>query len=270
MLERYFIRPETVDRIRNCWLGEEIQTTSPGLPGSRTPHAAWSVACRSSCGSASCPQAWRRTHRGFARPPRCLRAVLPSSSDQSLCFEAYPAAVRSLHAWTNQAVSPRRSGGRLRACDTPLSDWAPGFFEYLREERGLRPTTVDGYSVQLARFEEYIAARRLTPNTLSPAVLDGFLAERRVHVCARSLGSTCAALRAFLRYLFREETIRHDLSAVVDGPRRTASRKSARDQRNDVERTLSTVERRSIVGRRDYAMLMLLVVYGLRAREVAR
>jgi len=176
MLERYFIRPETVDRIRNCWLGEEIQTyvawayravvhrTLRG-PSRAALHAVRRV----------CPQAWRRTHRGFARPPRCLRAVLPSSSDQSLCFEAYPAAVRFV-ACVDQSSSFSASFRRadFEPATRPFRDWAPGFFEYLREERGLRPTTVDGYSVQLARFEEYIAARRLTPNTLSPAVLDGF------------------------------------------------------------------------------------------------
>jgi integrase/recombinase XerD len=32
---------------------------------------------------------------------------------------------------------------------------------------------------------------------------------------------------------------------------------------------LDTVDRRTVVGRRDYAMLLLLVTYGLRAREVA-
>jgi integrase len=34
-------------------------------------------------------------------------------------------------------------------------------------------------------------------------------------------------------------------------------------------RMLETIDRRTVVGRRDYAMLLLLVTYGLRAREVA-
>jgi integrase len=37
----------------------------------------------------------------------------------------------------------------------------------------------------------------------------------------------------------------------------------------DVHRTLAGIDRRSAAGKRDYAMLLLLVVYGLRAREVA-
>lgn len=38
---------------------------------------------------------------------------------------------------------------------------------------------------------------------------------------------------------------------------------------SDVERVLGAVDRRSAVGKRDYALLLLLVSYGLRAREIA-
>ena len=271
MLERYFIRPETVDRIRNCWLGEEIQTYVAWLTGQ-------SYTAR--CVVRRVPLFMRfgefARKRGAARiedlhahldafVQSCLRRRIRACASKRTRQQF----VRCMRGPIKQFLRVVQAGD-FEPATRPFRDWAPGFFEYLREERGLRPTTVDGYSVQLARFEEYIAARRLTPNTLSPAVLDGFLAARRVHVCARSLGSTCAALRAFLRYLFREETIRHDLSAVVDGPRTYRLSQIPRAiSVTDVERTLSTVERRSIVGRRDYAMLMLLVVYGLRAREVA-
>jgi integrase/recombinase XerD len=152
----------------------------------------------------------------------------------------------------------------------PFQDWAPGFFDHLRDERGLSPATVAAYAFQLARFEQYVVTRRLTTDSLSPTLLDGFIAERRVHVCAQSLGPTCAALRALLRYLFRQGTIRRDLSGAVDGPRTYSLSKIPRAiSAADATRTLAAVERRSILGRRDYAMLMLLVVYGLRAREVA-
>lgn len=144
-------------------------------------------------------------------------------------------------------------------------------FSHLRDERGLSPTTVDGYAYQLTLFEKFVASCRVSDQTsLSPAVLDAFLADRRTHVCARSLGMTCAALRAFLRYLFREGIVQRDLSATVQGPRTYALSEIPRSIRvEDVERMLGLIERRSAVGRRDYAMLLLLVVYGLRAREVA-
>lgn len=97
-----------------------------------------------------------------------------------------------------------------------------------------------------------------------------FLAERRTHLCARSLVITCAVLRAFCRYLYRERLAPRDFSAIVEGP--TAYRLSGIPRAitaDDVHCTLSIIDRRSRVGKRDYAMLLVLVVYGLRAREVA-
>jgi site-specific recombinase XerD len=86
----------------------------------------------------------------------------------------------------------------------------------------------------------------------------------------RALGITCAALRAFLRYLYREGLAPRDFSAVIEGPRAYRLSAIARSiTADDVHRTLSVIDRRSTVGKRDYAMLLLLVVYGLRAREVA-
>jgi integrase/recombinase XerD len=40
--------------------------------------------------------------------------------------------------------------------------------------------------------------------------------------------------------------------------------------RDEVRRMLEVVDRRTPVGRRDYAILLLHVTYGLRAREVSR
>ncbi len=33
MLERYFVRPQTVDRIRACWIGSEIERYVVWLAG---------------------------------------------------------------------------------------------------------------------------------------------------------------------------------------------------------------------------------------------
>ncbi|WP_352648567.1 hypothetical protein [Mesorhizobium sp. M0408] len=38
---------------------------------------------------------------------------------------------------------------------------------------------------------------------------------------------------------------------------------------DSIRKMLDQVDRRTVVGRRDYAMLLLMILYGLRAREVA-
>jgi integrase/recombinase XerD len=274
MLERYFIRPDTVDRIRNSWIGDAIQT-----------YVAWLTvqSYSSRCVVRRVPLLVRFGE--FARQRNAthveeLHGLLDAFVRSHLRRRARPfrskAArqqfLRDVRKPIEQFLRVVQVGdvGTAPAAAYPFQDWAPDFFDHLQGERGLSSTTVTAYARQLARFEQYVVARRLTADSLVPSILDGFLAERRVHVCARSLGSTCAALRAFLRYLFREGMVHHDLSVTVDGPRTYHLSEIPRAiSAADVERTLATVERRSIVGRRDYAMLMLLVVYGLRAREVA-
>jgi integrase/recombinase XerD len=77
-------------------------------------------------------------------------------------------------------------------------------------------------------------------------------------------------LRVFLRYLHREGVLAGDLSGAVGWPQtyRLSSipRSISWEQVNQV---LAGVDRRTVAGRRDYAILLLLVTYGLRGREVA-
>ncbi len=77
-------------------------------------------------------------------------------------------------------------------------------------------------------------------------------------------------LRVFLRYAHRQGVLASDLSEAVGWPQvyrlSTIPRSISWE---DVNRVLSGVDRRSAAGRRDYAILLLLVTYGLRAREVA-
>lgn len=274
MLEEYFVRPQTVDRIRGSWLGDAIQKYVTWLAG----HA-----YSSHCVIRRVPLLLRfgefaqrrgahhvealHSHLDGFVAAQLRKRIQPcrSKASRKLYVRDHRKPIeqflRVVDARTTQSVPTAR----------PFEHWAPGFFGHLRDERGLSTTTIEAYAYQLSRFEQCVVARCIAaPDALSPAILDGFLADRRADVCARSLSGTCAALRAFLRYLFREGLTRRDLSVAVEGPRTYQLSDVPRSIRvEDVERTLGVVERRSVVGRRDYAMLMLLVVYGLRAREVA-
>jgi integrase/recombinase XerD len=74
----------------------------------------------------------------------------------------------------------------------------------------------------------------------------------------------------FLRYLHREGVMIKDLSPLVQFPQ---SYRHAGVPRSisweQVEQVLAGIDRRSVSGKRDYAMLLLLSTYGLRACEVA-
>ncbi len=83
------------------------------------------------------------------------------------------------------------------------------------------------------------------------------------------LNSACA-LRVFLRYLHREGILTTDLARSV--PRGRVYRQASIPRAirwEDVERLLASIDQRSDLGKRDYAILVLLTSYGLRAREIA-
>lgn len=159
-----------------------------------------------------------------------------------------------------------------RAHPQPFPDVAPGFFDYLIDERGLRPASIYHYRHHLDRFEAYLARIGVSSiDELSPAILSAYIVERAEAGLAKSsVRDSAGVLRVFLRYTHREGVLETDLSGCVGWPQVYRLSSIPRSiSWDDVNRVLATVDRRSEAGRRDYAILLLLVTYGLRAREVA-
>jgi integrase/recombinase XerD len=154
----------------------------------------------------------------------------------------------------------------------PFAEAVPGFFEYLTCERGLRPATVLCYRHHLDRFEAYLERVGVAGlRELSPVLLSAFVAERSGAGLAKTtVREGCGVLRVFLRYAQREGLVRGELWKTVGWPQAyrlsTIPRSISWDE---VGTVLAAVDRRTPVGKRDYAILLLLVTYGLRGREVA-
>lgn len=129
-----------------------------------------------------------------------------------------------------------------------------------------------GYRHHLACFEAYLDRIGVTGLAeLSPAILSGFVAGRSAAGLARTtVRSGCGVLRVFLRYAHRQGLLAADLSRAVEWP--TAYQLAGIPRSiswAEVGLVLGSVDRRTACGKRDYAILLLLVTYGLRAREVA-
>jgi site-specific recombinase XerD len=169
-----------------------------------------------------------------------------------------------------QLVVPGFMSPSRRANAKPLSDQVPGFFDYLRDERGLRPTTLDDYAHHLRVLEAYLQQLGVSFADITPSLISAFVTERGRRLGRHSMQGVVTTLRPLFSYAHRQGLIAVDLARSVPRPRvyRQASIPRAISW-DDVQRMLAGVDRRSAVGRRDYAMLLLLVSYGLRAREVA-
>jgi site-specific recombinase XerD len=274
MSERCFVRPETLVRIRSSWIGPLIEQ-----------YAAW------------LEERGYRVGTLAARVSLLVQFGTFAQTHGALRHEALPAYVESfLEFWFQRRRPPRLSAppvtrharvaieqmlrlvvpgfvGRLgrHARREPFADRAPGFSIYLRHERGLREATLGLYDEHLRAFAAYLTDSRLEQLlTLSPAAVTGFLTERSHGLKRSTLHARCAVLRVFLCYLHRERLVARDLSAFVEAaPAYRLAHLPRSITADEVRLTLDGIDRRTVLGRRDYAMLLLLVTYGLRAREVA-
>ena len=277
MLERYFVQPQTLDRIEAAWIGPAIERYVAWLAergyadetvGRRVP-----VLLRFGDFAADRGvRAWEELEGlvdGFVED--CVQTHHARCRAASECTAGQDA--RTPVEQMLRLILPGFTGsGRSRRLAPPFERQLPQFFEYLKVERGLRPATITHYSQHLIRFEAYLERIGMADlGDLSAPVLSAFTVERHETGLGRtSIRDMCGVLRVFMRYAHRAGVVPTDLSQSVQWPQ--AYRLSAVPRSitwNDVRRVLDAVERRTPVGRRDYAILLLLVTYGLRAREVA-
>lgn len=278
MLELYFVKPDTVDRIRGSWIGEPIERyvvwlTEQGYTSRsicrRVPILVHfgEFARRGGAKAwddlplyiAPFVDKWIQEHGKNCKSERARKGV---GSD----------ARNPIQQMLNLVVPGYRSIGRSCYTQQPFSDRAGGFFVYLREERGLRETSIRHYWYYLRRLEAYLKQIEIHDlGDLSPVVLSAFVTENSRCLSKTSLRGLCSSLRVFLRYLYRERLIPRDLSYIVESPQRYRLSDIPRSITwAQVRRMLDAVDRRTPMGKRDYAILLLLATYGLRAREVAR
>jgi integrase/recombinase XerD len=142
------------------------------------------------------------------------------------------------------------------------------FGQHLIAERGLAAGTVRGYVAHAERFLEGLASVGLADVTAGE-VTAAVLRESLV-VSVSGTQNFVAGLRSFLRFCVVEGLVRADLSGAalpVTGRRRSTLPGGITS--SDAGALLASCDRRSAVGRRDYAVLVTLLRLGLRRGEVA-
>jgi site-specific recombinase XerD len=193
-------------------------------------------------------------YQAFRAQHRC-----PFSSDQ-------PALNRLLVVLREVGAISQRISLRL----TPHAQIFEDFRQYLDRECGLTAVTIIHHLPVVRRF--------LRETCVDGA--DDFLKLSRVHVIryverhaqdwsAATGKSMCWTLRAFLRYLLCQGLISLDLANCVPSIRRWRfSALPTYLSAKQVQQVLDGCNRGTPIGRRDYAILLLLARLGLRANEV--
>lgn len=173
-------------------------------------------------------------------------------------------------------VARRRGDRVINACPSSRLKVFPGrmierYMAYSRIHLGLRPRTLQAHLYWLAKLDDFLSHRHISGvRQVGLADLDAFLMRCGKGMRAGSLRWPIAAARSFFRYLHLHGAISVDITRDIAYPAHF---------RGDlwpkylpwkkVEELLAGVNRSGLVGKRDYAILILMAHHGLRNREVA-
>ena len=147
------------------------------------------------------------------------------------------------------------------------------FEGWLRNERGLSDTTTDDYCRAADRFFVWLAGRGSPLDAIQMSDIDDAIAteHRRGAWNRRTLHDYAQRLRPFLAFAEERGWCRTGLAVGIMAPQFMADETVPKGiKREDVVRLLASVEGDHPVEKRDRAILMLFVAYGLRAGEVGR
>lgn len=275
MLERYFIKPETIDRIRASWIGKPIERYVHWL--TENGYAARNVYRRVPILIKFGEYALQHGSRNFED----LQAAVDPFVNHWICNHG--SHYKQIPRWVEHAartpveqmlrlILPGFKGkGRSQTVKAPFLRKVPGLFLYLRQERGLREGSILHHGHYLRLFEAYLEQIELTSlDDITPAILSAFLTKEGRRLSKSSVTGLCSSLRVFLQFIHREGVTQTNLSNAIEPPRKYQLSDFPRAiSWSDVRRMLNTIDRRSPLGKRDYSILLLLVTYGLRANEVS-
>ena len=153
---------------------------------------------------------------------------------------------------------------------SPLTMLQKRYENYLRKQRGLSPVTITRYWSFLRDFlRERFGEGPLGLRELAPDDISGFVLQHARSGSRRVAKLMVTALRSFFRFLFQHGQIEHDLIGAIPA---VAARRLAEIPKyleaEEVERVIQACDRNTLVGCRDYAILLLLARLGLRGGEV--
>lgn len=197
----------------------------------------------------------------WARPSgrRCQRAATAKTHDR---FVNHSVRWLAFLGWLDEDDDGRH----------PHHAEVQAFARWSREERGLSNTTVESYCKAADHFFRRLAATGVRLSAVLITDIDDAVAAEHARGAwsRRTRHGYAQRLRAF--FLFAEERgwCRAGLAAGIVAPRFMADEAVPKGlPREDVVRLQASVGGERAIDRRDRAVLMLFIAYGLRAGEVA-
>jgi site-specific recombinase XerD len=194
------------------------------------------------------------------------RAELLTLAPRAAADDVYMAAlIRSLARFLGER------GALKLPTATPAERLVSAYGSHLGRVRGLAASTIvqhEGAASAFLSFLGYEGDGYL--HDLRASRIEDFVRRTSERISRESLQHTVAHLRSFLRFLEARGEVPWGLQATIDTPRVYRGERLPRSLRwETVTAFLAAIDRSTPMGRRDYAMFLLIATYGLRTSEVA-
>jgi integrase/recombinase XerD len=263
------VHASLIERLRNHLKAEEyspaIQRSYPTVAHHFLDYCDGKALAIEAVRSAHLTKFLRRQYRLFSK----RHGKSPSFQKWRLRYtSALHMLLRLVHGRWPVAVPP------ATALEAFHRDVVQDYDAWLRDLRGLHPETRTKRTTHALRLLTALGTRGAQESLarLSVPDIDAYLKQSCRGLRRASIEDCTVCLRDFLRHLYRSGRTASDLSHTVIGPRiydREDIPAALRPE--DVQKVLQvTREDRSAIGLRDYAILLLLATYGLRAGEIVR
>ena len=267
MFENLFKQPGTIARYRSAPLHDSRVLYLTHLAASGASLCTLRVVARDQLELVCLPDLWE----GEKVPESLVSTTVEAWSGPGGAGQQRPEACRRLLGHARRWL---RFLGRIEesvAVPPPYAAELEAYVIWMRDVRGLAEGTIRGRCQVVAEFLGWLSARSVPLAEIRITDIDEALSARLTCGTYRrvTVHNHARYLRGFLRFAEAQGLCRSGLADGVLPPRRYQSNTiPQRLSREDVLRLLATTVGERPTDKRDRAILMLLIGYGLRAGEV--
>jgi integrase/recombinase XerD len=150
-------------------------------------------------------------------------------------------------------------------------EYQPAFQSFIdhKRDRGYSEDTIKSYMIYLSRLSDYLISKEVKePKDLASSHVFGFI-DTFTRYSPSVIHCSLCAIRTFFHYLFENKVTTANFATIVphDSYRKRSQIPSAYPK-EDVEKTLDSIDRGNPKGKRDYAIILIAARLGVRAQDI--
>ena len=150
-------------------------------------------------------------------------------------------------------------------------DWRSaikGFRAYLKLEKGLSANSIEAYSRDIDKLEQYAEAQNLKPEAVALSDLRQFITwVNELGMLASSQARILSGVKSFYKYLLVEDIIKSDPAELLEVPKKQRKLPTVLSYQ-DIEKLLAAIDLSKPEGQRNRAIIEVLYSCGLRVSEL--